>query len=679
MTALWCLKKLIKLNKNMYRSIKLYGALAIAALAFAQCTKDLNEISVGESPSKGSATKILNSSNSAAEGSLLVKFGEEATLAFENGSHSAGVTRSNIVPLNNVLLDIEATSIERLFPVDEKNEARTREAGLHRWYIVHFDSKQQLDRAARSLADIAEIEKIEFNTKHKMPEVQIAGAVKPVAEATRLSVPKFNDPLASTQWDFNNTGDITLNKNAVAGMDINLHEAWKYTTGDSSIIVAIMDQGVDYTHEDLADNMWVNKDEIAGNGIDDDKNGYVDDIYGYNFVEDGPVSWNNITADGKGDVGHGTHIAGTISAVNNNGIGVNGIAGGDGSGNGVKLMSAQIFSGNSEKNATVAVVSKAFKYAADNGAVLSNNSWGSVPREGQDDSWYMSYNGAQQEAIDYFTKTKNHDSLEGGLAIFAAGNDEKGQASYPGAFRDHIAVTAFAINGMPAYYTNYGPGCNISAPGGDLKHGNSGAIASTVSPIYDREGSKYVYYQGTSMACPHVTGIAALGLAYAKKIGKTLTLEEFKAKLLTSVNDIDNYIAADSRYSSYAGKMGTGRIDAFKVLMNVEGITCIPVKRGKYAGLDITPYLNDGETPMAIIGAKISSADMKSLGIPKAPEIINKKIWFSCANTGSGIIEVTMVAGGTTAGSTTTVGGMTITKRFALVVRDSFAENEGWL
>ena len=663
----------------MYRSIKLYGALAIATLAFAQCTKDLNEISVGESPSKGSATKILNSSNSAAEGSLLVKFGEEATLAFENGSRSAGVTRSNIVPLNNVLLDIEATSIERLFPVDEKNEARTREAGLHRWYIVHFDSKQQLDRAARSLADIAEIEKIEFNTKHKMPEVQIAGAVKPVAEATRLSVPKFNDPLAYAQWDFHNTGDKSLNKNAVAGMDINLHEAWKYTTGDSSIIVAIMDQGVDYTHEDLADNMWVNKDEIAGNGIDDDKNGYVDDIYGYNFVEDGPVSWDNITADGKGDVGHGTHIAGTISAVNNNGIGVNGIAGGDGSGNGVKLMSAQIFSGNSEKNATIVVVSKAFKYAADNGAVLSNNSWGSVPKEGQNDSWYMSYNGVQQEAIDYFTKTKNHDSLEGGLVIFAAGNDEKGQASYPGAFRDHIAVTAFAINGMPAYYTNYGPGCNISAPGGDLKHGNSGAIASTVSPIYDREGSKYVYYQGTSMACPHVTGVAALGLAYAKKIGKTLTLEEFKAKLLTSVNDIDNYIAADNKYSSYAGKMGTGRIDAFKVLMNVEGITCIPVKRGKYAGLDITPYLNDGETPMTVIGAKISSEDMKSLGIPKAPEIMSKKIWFSCANAGSGIIEVTMVAGGTTAGSTTTVGGMTITKRFALVVRDSFAENEGWL
>lgn len=663
----------------MYRFIKLYGALVIATLAFAQCTKDFNnEISVGES-SSASATKIINNSDSAASGSMLVKFNEEAVRAFESGSRSEGVTRSNIAPLNNVLLDIEASSIERLFPVDEKNEERTRAAGLHRWYIVHFDNAQQLDRVARSLATIAEVEKVEFNTKNKMPEVKIAAPVEPIAEATRLSTPKFNDPLASTQWDFHNTGNRNLNANAVAGMDINVYEAWKYTTGDNSIVVAIMDQGVDYTHEDLADNMWVNSDEIAGNGIDDDKNGYVDDIHGYNFVDDGPISWNKTTADGKGDVGHGTHIAGTIAAVNNNGIGVNGIAGGDGSGNGVRLMSAQIFSGKNSKNASAAVVAKAFKYAADNGAVLSNNSWGSEPKDGQNDSWYISYEGVQQEAIEYFVKKKNHPNIDGGLVFFAAGNDSYGRAGYPGAYRDHISVTAFAINGKPAYYTNYGPGCNISAPGGDLNHGDNGAIGSTVSPIYDNRRSKYLYYQGTSMACPHVTGVAALGLAYAKKLNKKLTLEEFRARLMLSVNDIDGDIANLSQYKSYVGGMGTGRIDAFKMLMNIEGITCIPVKRGRYAGLDMSPYLHESNEAVRIVSASMSSQDMKSLGVKKAPEIMNNKIWFTCNNVGSGIIEVTFVAGGTIAGSDTAVGGMTVTKRFALIVRDHFAENNGWL
>ena len=665
----------------MYRFFRLSCTLAAVALTLTQCTQDLtNEISVGESANNASATKIINTSHNATDGSLLIKLSEEGTAAFEAVSRSSKVTRSNIEALNEILLGINATAIERVFPINVKTEDEARKAGLNRWYVVFFDKSQSLDEAAKRLAEVKEIEIVEFNSRVELPTSKFKEVDRNAMPTTRLTTPTFNDPYAYLQWDLKNTGS---RKNFVAGMDINVHEAWKYTTGDPSVIVAVIDQGVDYNHEDLAANMWVNEDEVPNNGIDDDQNGYVDDIHGYNFVDDGPITWHKHypNQDREGDTGHGTHVAGTIAAVNNNGIGINGIAGGDGTKNsGVRIMSAQIFSGVNT-NTNTQGIANAFRYAADNGAAIANCSWGMSPNSGHNDSWYAGNIGLQYEAMEYYRNRAGHPNLKNNIIICAAGNDSFAQAGYPAAYRYNIAVTSYAPDGLPAYYTNYDKGCNIAAPGGDHYFGAEGGIVSTITPGMYGNRDGYVSNQGTSMACPHVAGVAALGLSYAKKIGRVMTSDEFMAEILLSVTDINSDLANYSG-GKYFGKMGTGRIDAFLMMMNIAGTTCIPVQRGvQYYRIDMTPYLADGNSTLTLLDMEISDEDMKRLGMKSKPRLMTatNTIAVTCENTGSAIVKVKMVGGGETAGSTNNVGGITITKEFALVVREKFSDNGGWL
>ena len=294
----------------------------------------------GGSQIPATSHKIVNTSIDAEAGSLLVYFDDAAIGSLEQAAEAAAKTRSvatraGIVSVDEILSELNVSSLNRLFPVDTRNEERTRAAGLHRWYELQFDTEVDLDLAAQKLSAVAEVANIQFNTKlEKMWDgkaTPLRSDAPAMSAGTRSIVWPFNDPELKRQWHYINKGDKAVAQTAREGADINVEEAWKLTAGDPKIIVAVVDEGVKYTHPDLAANMWVNTREMTGTtGVDDDGNGYVDDYYGYNFVTNGPISWDVVDAKGDGDSGHGTHTAGTVAAVNNNGIGVCGVAGGSG-------------------------------------------------------------------------------------------------------------------------------------------------------------------------------------------------------------------------------------------------------------------------------------------------------------------------------------------------------------
>ena len=354
-------------------------------------------------------------------------------------------------------------------------------------------------------------------------------------------------------------------------------------------------------------------------------------------------------------------------------------------------MSCQIFEGTS--GTSDAQSAAAFIYAADNGACIAQCSYGNQNII-TDDATYINgdedkkISGASLEnsALQYFLDpaNSNHESLDGNIAVFAAGNHSNPYSCYPGALPYVLSVTAFGRDFMPGSYTNYGPGCKIAAPGGEYvsRSGYDGMILSTgvsnaaiTSPGVEKDGRQdynYVYMQGTSMACPHVSGVIALGIAYAKKLGKRFTREELTSMLLTSVNDIDSYLPDGNRYK---GKMGAGAVDAWKFLMSIEGVPSIMAEVGKTSQIDITEWIGSEVDGLAVT---IDEASRKSLGLASDPVIKDGKIEISCGQVGAGKLTVSASVGKDPEREDG-IGKMEFSRTFSIVSRQYTAANGGWL
>ncbi len=487
------------------------------------------------------------------KGWVRIKLRDDAQ-ALRVGTFTRGAMESGDPELDRIAASLGATEVRRVFHEGGRFAERRRKFGLHLWYDVKFDDTLPVSRAQAELGSLSAVAHVQpvytirmFDAGNTLPEEAVY--VPAQRRAERAGAGPFDDPGLPKQWHYNNDGSGTK---WVEGSDINLFEAWEVTAGDPSVIVAVTDHGVEYDHPDLAGNMWVNEAELNGTpGVDDDNNGYVDDIYG----------WNVILDSGTINPGtHGTHVAGTVAAVNNNGIGVCGVAGGTGNGDGARIMSLVIFDSTS---ANAGSYPDAYAYAADNGAVISQNSWGytsgvAMPQDVSD-------------ALDYFVANAGVDEngnqtgpMKGGLLVFAAGNEGTPSARMPAADPRTLCVTAMCSDYTRPNYANYSDDVDIFAPGGadgnDRNYSDADRVYST-----DLDGG-YSYKWGTSMACPHVSGIAALVIAHYGVGHPGFTVEECREILLRSYRSVSEYVEP-----KYDGKLGVGLADAGMIFLEDAG------------------------------------------------------------------------------------------------------------
>jgi len=470
------------------------------------------------------------------QGMVKVKLTPEmATTLSQSRLRPGKVLSTGIQPLDAASQRVGAKNMYRLFPYNAKIESKLHQHGLDLWYVVELDETTSPASAVSVYKKVSGVALAEVDHQKVVSPFQVQEA-KGNPTAPMDAMP-FNDPYLPSQWHYHNTGQGGYS----VGCDINLFEAWKVTAGKRDVIVSIHDQGVDVAHADLAGNIWTNEAEANGTpNVDDDGNGYIDDIHGWNFDE----NTGKITAEF-----HGTHVAGTIAAVNNNGFGVSGVAGGTGKNDGALVMSMQTLGGGSFENSYV--------YAAMMGSVISQNSWGYTEAG--------SYDQSVLDAIDYFIAEAGNypgSPMKGGIVIFASGNSNTDQPFYPAFHPSVLAVNSIGPDFKRAYYSNYGTWTDITSTGGNTDLGGTSGVLSTLP------NNKVGYMQGTSMACPHVSGIAALALANRTH---QMTPDELRNKLVTGVVDIDSY------NPDFAGLLGAGLTDAKLAIQNDAKIAPVAV------------------------------------------------------------------------------------------------------
>lgn len=346
--------------------------------------------------------------------------------------------------------------------------------------------KKTLEKKQTELLEVEGTEDIEkvINTFQNDPNVQYA---QPNYRLSIFGSPA--DPRFTEQWGLYNNGQNVLGETGMASVDIAAQEAWNITMGNPSIIIGVLDTGIDTTHPDLKNNIFINSKEIPANGIDDDSNGYIDDVTGYDFI-----NHDNSVYDGKDLDKHGTHIAGIIGASANS-EGVRGVA------PNIKILPLKFINGSFGYTSDAI---EAIEYAKAMGVKVINSSWGGTE-----------YNPALKESMEN----------SGILFVCAAGNtgsDTAVNPVYPASFglANTVAVAAVNNKGNLAPYSNYGPNINIVAPGSN--------ILSTLPE------NNYGIMSGTSMAAPFVTGVASLFLS----ANPETTFKDIKSRLEQSTTKL---------------------------------------------------------------------------------------------------------------------------------------------
>ncbi len=324
------------------------------------------------------------------------------------------------------------------------------------------------------------------------------------AEPDYISQPTYepNDPYYGdgTQW---------------GPQKISAPQAWDLSKGDSNVVVAVIDWGVDLQHPDLQAKMWTNVDETPDNGIDDDGNGYIDDVYGWDFAND--------DNDPQDDYGHGSHVGGIIAAATDNGVGIAGVAFNS------RIMAVKVGDGTTG-TARYSDIAYSLMYAADNGAKVINLSLGGYA--------YSSFLGG---AVNYAWDA-------GCVLVGAVGNNNLSDPFYPAAYDNVIGVSGTDQNDAKASWSNYGAQVAVAAPG------------SSIYSTYWSSGSTYAHMSGTSMSAPHVAGLAAL--LFSQDGGRTNAT--VRSLIEETADDL-----GDAGWDQY---YGYGRINAYRALGTVSAV-----------------------------------------------------------------------------------------------------------